>query len=191
LLGLTEEEALAIMAKSNGLAEGLLCHLGASNVESLDYSEYEGASIIHDLNTDIPGGWFNKYDLVLDSGTLEHVFNYPMALWSCMRMVATGGNFVSITPTNNLCNHGFYQISPEVFFRALGNENGFRLIDCSLRVGENESRSLLDNYGLRTEIPTDEPSYLFVIAKKVANLMMFTSPPQQSDYIAQWRYSQK
>jgi hypothetical protein len=73
------------MAKSNGPTKRLLSHLGARNVESLDYSGYEDASIIDDL----------------------------MALWSCMQVVATGGNFVSITPTNNLCHHGFIGLAPK------------------------------------------------------------------------------
>jgi len=32
----------------------------------------------------------NKYDLVFDGGTLEHVFNFPVAIKNCMEMVKVG-----------------------------------------------------------------------------------------------------
>jgi hypothetical protein len=73
-----------------------------------------------------------------------------------MELYADGGDrrqIVSITPTDNPCKRGFCQISLEAFFRALRNENGFKLIDYSLRVSERELRSFLVNYGVRTGIP--------------------------------------
>ena len=186
VLGISVDAFTQIRAKSDGLAEGLLEHLGASRIDSLDYSDYEGATLLHDLNSDIPTAWINKYDTVLDAGTLEHIFNYPMALWSCMRMVKVGGLLMLVTPTNNLCNHGFYQISPELIFRTFSSDNGFRLIECSLRVEDGNFRSLPDHYGVRNEIPTTGASYLYAIGRKELSMPMFTTYPQQSDYLTQW-----
>ena len=50
--------------------------LGAKSIDSIDFSDYENASIIHDLNIDLPNNLENKYSLVLDWGTLEHFFNF-------------------------------------------------------------------------------------------------------------------
>ena len=57
ILGVSISEFEKIRAKSDGLAEGLLEHLGASQIHSIDYSDYEKATITHDLNTRI----FNNY----------------------------------------------------------------------------------------------------------------------------------
>ena len=40
-------------------------------------------------------------------------------------MIKTGGYYAGFTPGNNWFGHGFYQFSPEVFYRALSPENGF------------------------------------------------------------------
>ncbi len=57
-------------------SEPLFEILGAKKFETLDYSSYENASIIHDLNVPIPQSMHNSFSCVLDSGTLEHVFNF-------------------------------------------------------------------------------------------------------------------
>ena len=67
----------------------------------------------------------NKYTLVIDGGCLEHIFNFPVAIKNCMEMLQEGGHFIGITPANNLMGHGFYQFSPELYFRIFSKENGF------------------------------------------------------------------
>jgi 2-polyprenyl-3-methyl-5-hydroxy-6-metoxy-1,4-benzoquinol methylase len=67
-------------------------------VEAVDNSGYEGAALVHDLNRPIPKGWEERYDTIVDGGTLEHVFNFPQALANCMRMVRTGGRLFLFTP---------------------------------------------------------------------------------------------
>ena len=56
---------------------------GATSVEALDASPYEGAARLHDLNEPVPAAWHEQFDLVFDGGTLEHVFNLPTALKNC------------------------------------------------------------------------------------------------------------
>ena len=53
---------------------------GASFVDSIDKSEYEGATIIFDMNNEIFPELKGEYDTVIDSGTLEHIFNISQAL---------------------------------------------------------------------------------------------------------------
>src|SRR5690348_10401159 len=45
----------------------------AGNVSSMDISDYEQAAIVHDLNYPVPQNLHEKFDLVIDGGTLEHV----------------------------------------------------------------------------------------------------------------------
>ena len=97
-------------------SELLFQMLGASLIDSLDHSDFEKATVIHDLNKSLPDQLASKYSVVFDGGTLEHVFNFPQAIKNCMDMLRVGGHFISTTPTNNYCGHGFYQFSPELFF---------------------------------------------------------------------------
>src|SRR6267154_2027323 len=47
---------------ATGYAQELLLKLGAKNVDSFDYSEYESASVIHDFNLPISNEYENRYD---------------------------------------------------------------------------------------------------------------------------------
>ena len=109
-------------------ADDVFESLGFQRIDSIDASTYEGATIIHDMNIPVPESLHCCYDLVWDGGTLEHIFNFPTALMSAMQMVKVGGHLIFVTPSNNQCGHGFYQFSPELFFRVLTPENGFELI---------------------------------------------------------------
>jgi SAM-dependent methyltransferase len=106
-------------------AEPFFESLGATRCESMDYSSYEGATYVHDLNEPLPSEHREKFDLVFDGGTLEHVFNFPQALHNAMQLVKPGGWYAGFTPGNNWFGHGFYQFSPEVYYRALSPANGF------------------------------------------------------------------
>lgn len=106
--------AADVLAARGGYAEPLLTALGAKRADSIDASAYEHATIIHDMNDPIPADMKGGYSLVIDGGTLEHVFNFPMAIRNCLKMERPGGHFIGITPANNFLGHGFYQFSPEL-----------------------------------------------------------------------------
>jgi hypothetical protein len=91
--------------------------LGFSSLEALDFSDHEGAEHIFDLNNAaLPSGLHNRYDLVYNGGTLEHIFHVPNALMNISKMVRAGGTVVHLLPCNNWVEHGFYQISPTLMF---------------------------------------------------------------------------
>ncbi len=195
LLDLSISRFEQIRAESQGLCEALLRHLGAHTVHSLDYSSYEGATILHDLNEPVPGTWHERFNVVIDGGSLEHVFNYPVALRNCMEMVERGGKILIITPTDNQCGHGFYQLSPELFFRAFSKENGYQVETAFLRVGVGESASEVIHVtdpaidGQRREIRTTDQALLYIAARRTEIIGLFQSWPQQSDYLATWSSS--
>src|ERR1700756_3327351 len=104
----------------NSKIESLFNELGftpekGSEIDAMDYSDYEGANIIHDLNFPVPEKYHNKYDYIFDGGTIEHIFNIPQVLQNIMDMLKIGGIFVSVTCNNNFSGHGMYQFSPEIF----------------------------------------------------------------------------
>src|SRR5690606_28860393 len=54
--------------------------LGAKTLHTIDASSFEGATHVHDMNQPIADSWKQSYDVVCDCGTLEHVFNFPVAI---------------------------------------------------------------------------------------------------------------
>lgn len=86
--------------------------LGANDVQALDFSDFEGAEIIFDLNKPVPDELTCRFEVILDSGTIEHIFDMRSALMNIGRMLKPGGRVIHISPANNYANHGFYQCSP-------------------------------------------------------------------------------
>lgn len=176
---------------SSGFSEDLIKHLGAVSVDSMDASDYEGATIIHDLNLPIPQEMHGKYTCVIDGGTQEHVLNFPTSLANSINLLKMGGHLIMMTPANNFFGHGFYQFSPELFDAVLGPHNGMELqemVACELF--ENETRwfrvakpSVL---GRRVLLRSHFCVLLFVIAKKVSSESIEKIEAMQSDYSAAW-----
>lgn len=175
-------------------AEPFFVMLGAKHVDSLDFSTFEGATVQHDLNLPLPGALHAKYDLVFDGGTLEHVFNFPQALKSCMEMVRPGGHFVQVSNANNFMGHGFWQISPELMYRSMSAANGFEIVAVLVREIHFNARTAgkfhlaldPDALGWRVELSNRRPTYLVTIARRISDGPIFADAPQQSDYRRLW-----
>lgn len=176
--------------------ERLLPAFGASPILSADADEYEGAQIIHDFNDPIAVDHHQSFDTIIDGGSLEHIFNVPMALSNMMNMLRVGGRLLTIVPANNWLGHGFYQFGPEMFFRVFQPENGFRIHSLMLFGvdGDGTSRQLADlgSEGIRNEIGwTAAPVDLVSIAVKEQHVRPFRRWPIQGDYASAWDYVAK
>ena len=92
---------IEIIVDSDGFCNSLFDFLGFETTDYMDVSEYEGANVIHDLNTHVPANLHGKYDLVIDGGTIEHIFNVPSAFENVNKMLHVGGYFLAFNPCNN------------------------------------------------------------------------------------------
>src|ERR1035437_1258855 len=98
----------------------LFAAFGFEVVHSLDCNDYEGATHIFDLNQPLlPSELDTKYDVVLDSGTLEHIFHVPNALKNIVGLMKIGGRVIFQSPSSNHIDHGFYMFSPTFFIEYL------------------------------------------------------------------------
>ena len=174
---------------TTGCGEDLFRYFGADTVDSIDYSDYEGATIIHDLNLPVEESLKNKYTCVFDGGCLEHVFNYPVAIRNCMDMTAINGHLILHAPANNQFGHGFYQFSSELFFSLLNEQNGFSETKIYMQDNgghwvENVSPLVLNR---RVEVccSSKPDTLMFVISKKTAPVPVSLTV-LQSDYIIEW-----
>lgn len=165
--------------------------LGAERVDSIDASDFEGATILHDMNRPIPPDLHERFTAVVDIGCVEHIFNFPQAIHNYMEMVAIGGHLIVITCANNLLGHGLYQFSPDLFYRVLSPANGYRVLGLHLcmpyyhppRYFAVQDPATIRN---RTELTNDQPVDIMVVARRERAASIFEPPPQQSDYTAAW-----
>lgn len=167
------------------LTDDVLRAVGFERTDVMDISDYEGANILQDLNRPVPDELENSYDLIVDGGTLEHVYNFPVALENVMRMAKVGGHVLLFIPTNNYCGHGFYQVSPELFFRAFAPANGFEIARAIVQTGRHYHH-VADPVDVRArvELVNSKMSLLMIHAVKTAHVPMTT--PLQSDYVVLW-----
>src|SRR5262249_48946011 len=96
---------------------------------------------------------------------------------------------------NNFMGHGFYQFSPELFYRVFSSKNGYAVENMLLcetdrgapwyRVEDPES------LGRRVELVNNKPTYIMVVARRVSDVKIFKTTPQQSDYVSLWGPNKK
>lgn len=108
-------------------ADEFLEVLGFKSPKFLDLSGYEGASVLHDLNTPIPSELRSNYSTVIDIGTSEHIFNISQSIQNLKDLCKTNGYVLIVSPANNWLGHGFFQFSPELFFVLLIENLGLKL----------------------------------------------------------------
>lgn len=54
--------------------------LGINNYVDIDLFDLDQASIVHDLSVPIPSELKNEFDLVIDAGTIEHIYDIRMVM---------------------------------------------------------------------------------------------------------------
>lgn len=172
----------------------LFRRLGFERTVRVDYSSFEACDEVLDLNAaDTPTSLQQAFDLVLDSGTMEHVFDVPAVLRHCCRMVKPRGRIIHLTPASNCVEHGFYSVSPTLFadFYAA---SGFSVDDlCLVRMGINIERSYWDVYDYlhasSRELLLGQlgAAVWFTWSVTTASDAVSPSIPQQAFYVGRWQ----
>ena len=107
---------------------------------SVGFKEYKsidinGAynSLQFDLNKNIlkTYSYNEKYDLVINNGTGEHVFNQYALFLNFHNLTKLNGIMLNILPFIDWINHGFYNFNP-IFFADLAASNNYEIIKISL-----------------------------------------------------------
>lgn len=117
-------------------AQAVLSLLGARRVYSADVSDYENPDFIIDFNKNVAKEYYDRFDVIFDIGTIEHVFDISTALSNLVKMVKTGGDIILILPCSNAIDHGFYSFSPTLLFDFF-SKNGFGNFSCYIREGSS------------------------------------------------------
>jgi hypothetical protein len=110
-------------------------YFGYKYITSLDKSNFEGANFFKNLN-EMPdendSKFKQKFDLVIDGGTSEHVYNPIVAFANYFYFLKISGRLVQLLPVNNYIDHGIYQFSPTFFWSI--DIAGIRLLNLNFRV---------------------------------------------------------
>lgn len=120
------------VVQPDGFTERLFTALGYPAMEALDFTHAEGARHIHDLNRPVPDALRDRFDIVIDGGTTEHVFYIGQALDNCHEMLRPGGLFLSYVSCDGWFGHGFFQTGPDVPWRYWHHARGYEMIEVTL-----------------------------------------------------------
>ncbi len=173
---------------------------GYSEVHSIDVSDYEGATFVHDLNDPkLPEHLVGQYDYVSMGGSAEHVFNIGTALRKSAELLRPGGTVFCSGPANNWLDHGFYQLCPTLKFDFY-QQNGFDLLwsrATLYRPGESTFRRIIPLYPAEAQNLNYIPAKLsHILAAKKPETSTTDVVPLQSIYRAKhageslkWRFS--
>src|SRR5207253_4003806 len=74
----TYDQVQRMLTEAGGFAEPFFRWCGAQSVDSMDNSDYERATILHDLNTPVDPALHDRFSAVFDGGFLVHVLNFPV-----------------------------------------------------------------------------------------------------------------
>lgn len=128
------------LTQEDGFTEALLSAFGYPNMEALDFTAAEGADHIHDLNQPVPPALKKQFDLIIDGGTTEHVFQIGVALENCHEMLKPGGVMMSFVAADGWFGHGFFQTGPDVPWRYWHHCLGYEVLEASAQERQGKQR---------------------------------------------------
>jgi SAM-dependent methyltransferase len=172
--------------QEDGFCETYLRTIGWPKLESLDFSDIEGAEYVHDLSEPVGKALTGKFDLIYDGGTTEHVFDIAQAFRNVDAMLQEGGIFISCVGTDGWFGHGFYQVGPDIPWRYWHHSLGYEVLGCwtMSRKGTERPRKIPDPTGSNrgAEHRYEVPQFLFYVVRKLHR----EGPPKpviQSHYV--------
>lgn len=91
--------------------------------EYRDFDLNDSAAVKLDLSAPLPDEWRGGAGTVLDSGTIEHVYDIRRVMENTHEMLRPGGTLIALAPVN-WWEHGFVNLNPK-FYRAFAAANGY------------------------------------------------------------------
>ena len=101
--------------------------LGIKDYHCMDTNGNHG-SIVHDLNKPFEDkSKFNKFDIVTDHGTTEHIFNIAECYKTMHNLTKPGGYMIVSTAALNSLNHAYF-LFDESFIEGIAAANKYKVI---------------------------------------------------------------
>lgn len=167
--GFIESAAIKQSADLFAIAKAFYASLFApSRIVSIDMHGTP-AALRFDLNKPLPP--LGLFDVIINHGTAEHVFNIAQVFASMHAACKIGGLMIHESPFTGWIDHGFYCLQPTLFYD-LAAANGYEIVSVSIEQIEQglilavESRDHVIELAKRGELPDN--SMLFVVFRKRA-----------------------
>ena len=118
-----------------------------TELASVDYHAFDICPAfktdILDLNFEyLPEKFIEKFDVVLNFGTTEHVFNQWNSFEVMHDATAVDGIIYCVLPASGYLDHGYYCYTP-IFFKDMAAANGYEIVDLFFALaGLNDVTSL-------------------------------------------------
>lgn len=155
----------------------LMISKGKKDITTLDFFDNR-ADLNYDMNFTVPIKEHNKYGLVFDIGTLEHVFDTKQCIENCLSMVKVNGYYFLHTVVNGYFGHGLHVFNPETLIGAL-KINNFEILYLKYSTSGGE---VIDDPS------KSKDSLIWIVGKKTKVIEKFNIP-QQSGWFE--KYSQQ
>ena len=147
--------------------------VNTSKLESLDVSSYEGATHVADLQGEIPEDLIGQFDIILDFGTVEHIFDIAKVYDNIYELLAPNGLYVGLNGRTGWNSHGLFQFTPEFAF-VVANTYGFELECFTVSYGEKSPTWFkYETYG-------HDPASTWAVMRDMTYLVMFLSKDENS-----------
>jgi len=173
---------ITVNPHTNNLCDStLFASLGFQNIESMDVTNLEGATHVHDLNEPAPESLWSKYDMIYDGGTCEHVFDTHSFFRNIDMMLKPGGLVVHESPTNNFVNHGFYQLSPTLFDDVY-SANNYEILEISMYYYLDPSQ-VLTHPPVRIPYARDSAPMVGKFPVLLATFVVARKPPHSNGFV--------
>ena len=149
-----------------------------SEMQSIDFG---GTSVSLKLDLNAPIVLNRKFDISINHGTAEHIFNIAQVFMTMHQYTVPGGMMIHESPFTGWIEHGFYNLQPTLFFD-LCEFNRYAMY--GMFVQDLTTRTVLqirtreDVYELAKEKKLPENSMLFTILKKHEEDRPFQIPIQ-------------
>lgn len=95
----------------------------------LDYRDIDingAADICLDLNKPLDPSFNNSVSVILNGGTLEHIFDIAQVFKNIHAMLRNGGSMIHLAPVS-WYNHGYYNFNP-LLFKEIATTNNYQLL---------------------------------------------------------------
>jgi|GEM_PF-5238447 len=126
--------------------------LGARTVDGADGDGFECTAL--DFNRSVKEHFDGQYDIVLNLGTTEHVFNIARAFSDTHDLCKKNGVILYALPTKGYLNHGYYTVSPKLLFD-IAKFNCYEILGSFKQLVVSEHRQEF----IESELPTEDFYY--------------------------------
>ena len=149
------------------LYESLGFNYFSIDVDNDEINEDTSSNLIMDLNFDtLDNKFHNKYDLVTNFGTSEHLLNQLNFFKIMHELTKVGGLIISEVPCMFGLNHGMFKYEPK-FFTDLARSNAYEIVD--LYLVEDPPSLKIYKWNEKVKIKSCQEMCIISIMKKTNN----------------------